>query len=88
VLKGLSVPVNSLSFEYTLPDPDHKALACLELTEKLYGDKALYNISRDEAYQMFFREPVPAAELRKLILAEDFNKKNFGNYGDIYVKKY
>ena len=88
VLKGLSTPVNSLSFEYTLPDPEKKALACINLTEKLYNGKALYNISRDEAYQMHFSEPVSGEELKNLLVAENFDKKHFGNYGDIYVKKF
>ena len=88
VLKGLSIPVNSLSFEYTLPDPENKVLACINLTEKLYEGKALYNISRDEVYKMHFSEPVSGEELKNLLVAEHFNKKNFGNYGDIYVKKY
>ena len=87
VLKGLSKPVKGLSFEYTLPDPPKKTLACLDLTERLYKGNALYNICRDESYEMYYQEPVSGTELKKLIASEQFNIKNFGGYGDIYVKK-
>ncbi|MEJ7766264.1 MAG: FkbM family methyltransferase [Chitinophagaceae bacterium] len=85
VLKGLSTPVKNLSFEYTLPDPQNKAIACINLTEEIYQGRATYNVSRDEAYSMHFKEPVSGEVLKKLISSTDFNLKNFGGYGDIYV---
>lgn len=87
VLKGLSTPVKGLSFEYTLPDPGKRALSCIASTEQLYNGNALYNICRDEAYEMYFKNPVSGMELKKLIASNQFNTTNFGGYGDIYVKQ-
>lgn len=86
VLKGLSAPVKALSFEYTLPEPGNKALQCIELLDKLYNGKIVLNICRDEAYEMHFKNWVTIAEIKKLIISDEFSNKNFGNYGDIYVK--
>lgn len=87
VLKGLSTPIKALSFEYTLPDPQKKALECLSLVDKLYSGKALYNICKDEDYKMHFSSFVTAGELEKLLSSDSFNDGKFGNYGDIYVKR-
>lgn len=85
VLKGLSRPVKSLSFEYTLPEPDNKAIACVKKLNELYGNKVKYNIARDESYTMKFKEWQSAEGLLALIQSEEFKTENFGNYGDIYV---
>ncbi len=87
VLKGLSRPIKALSVEYTLPDPHHKNIACLEKLETLYQDKALYNLCRDEAYTMHFSTWQTIDTIKKMIASDVFNRANFGNYGDIYVKR-
>jgi len=86
VLKGLQTAVPYLSFEYTIPEPAGKTIACVERIEELYGGKVLFNICRDEAWQMHFDSWMPAAELLALMRSADFTASSFGNYGDIYVK--
>ena len=87
VLKGLTTPVKALSFEYTLPDPHQKALECLNIIDKLYNGRALYNICKDEAYTMHFPAFVAQDKLRELLTSDLFCDGKFGNYGDIYVKQ-
>jgi len=87
VMKGLSTPVKALSFEYTLPHQKDQAIACVELLDKLYNNRALFNICRDEAYQMRFDKWMEAGELLTILKSDEFNKSNYGVYGDIYVKK-
>jgi FkbM family methyltransferase len=86
VLKGLSKPVKALSFEYTLPHQKDKAIECIGILDNLYKGKALYNICRDEAYEMKFHEWISAAEIIQLVEGNTFNIENFGLYGDVYAK--
>jgi FkbM family methyltransferase len=85
VLKGMTRPVKSLSVEYTLPDPQQKTLACLELLEKIYDQKALFNISVEESYELKFQEWITGNQLKQILNSPDFATENFGGYGDIYV---
>jgi FkbM family methyltransferase len=86
VLKGLSQPIKALSVEYTLPDPHQKNIACVEKLESLYQGKAVYNLCRDEAYSMHFHTWQTVDAIKGIITSAQFNRANFGNYGDIYVK--
>jgi FkbM family methyltransferase len=85
VLKGLSQPVKSLSFEYTLPDPQQKTIACIEAIEKIYDSNARFNISVEESYAFKFPEWKDGHQLKQLINSPEFSTENFGGYGDIYV---
>ncbi|MBC7903115.1 MAG: FkbM family methyltransferase [Gemmatimonadaceae bacterium] len=85
VLKGLSSTVKFLSFEYTLPEPDNKAIACLHRITELYGGKVRFNIARDEAYSFKFPDWQSAESMIALVSGPDFVSDNFGNYGDIYA---
>jgi len=85
VLKGLTVPVKYISFEYTLPDPGHSTLACIALIEKIYNEDVRFNLSVEETYSMKFSEWKTASALKILLKSEEFNAENFGGYGDIYV---
>ena len=87
VIKGLSTPVKSLSFEYTLPHQKDQAAKCVELLDKLYNTHAIFNICRDEAYKMKFDKWMNATEILTILKSEGFNKNNYGVYGDIYVKR-
>jgi FkbM family methyltransferase len=88
VLKGLTNKVDSLSFEYTMPDNQQKTLACLKTIDQLYQGKALYNICKDEEFNMHFTNWVEIGELEKIIVNPDlFNQAHFGPYGDIYIKR-
>ncbi len=86
VLNGLTQTVKSLSFEYTIPEPGNKTILCIDRINTLYANKAVFNICRDELYEMKFAEWITGPALKKLIESPEFNTENFGNYGDIYVK--
>ena len=86
VIKGLSTPVKALSFEYTLPHLKEQVITCVDLLDELYKKKALFNICRDESYAMKFDNWMDAEKLKIILKSEEFNKGNYGVYGDIYVK--
>jgi FkbM family methyltransferase len=86
VIKGLSTAVKALSFEYTLPHMKEQVITCVDLLDELYKKKAMFNICRDEAYAMKFDEWMNAESLKGVLKSEEFNKSNYGVYGDIYVK--
>jgi|SRR5688572_11161377 len=86
VIKGLSTPVTAMSFEYTLPHQREQVINCVELLDKLYKKKAVFNICRDESYAMKFDDWMEAEKLKTILKSEEFNKRNYGVYGDIYVK--
>lgn len=85
VLKGLSKKIKALSFEYTLPDPYSKTLACMNILKDVYGDYARYNISVEESYTMKFDNWKTGEEIISLLNSSDFTTDEFGGYGDIYV---
>lgn len=85
VLKGLSQPVKNLSFEYTLPDPQQKALACIDTIENIYDQNARFNISAEESYALKFPDWINGHQLKLLLNSPEFTPENFGGYGDIYV---
>ena len=87
VIKGLSTPVKALSFEYTLPHLKEQVITCVDLLDALYKKEARFNICRDESYAMKFDEWMDAEKLKIILTSEEFNKNNYGVYGDIYVKK-
>lgn len=87
VLKGISTTVPYMSFEYTIPEPEEKAAACIARIHEIYQGKALFNICRDEAWQMHFNEWQTSDAIINLINSPQFTQQNFGNYGDIYVKR-
>lgn len=86
VLKGLETVVPYLSFEYTIPEPAGKTLACINRINELYSGRAAFNVCRDEAWHMYFDEWISANELLTLMNSKEFTNDRFGNYGDIYVK--
>ena len=86
VIKGLSTPVKALSFEYTLPHLKEQVIHCVELLDELYKTKAVFNICRDESYAMKFDNWMDADRLKNILKSNEFNKDNYGIYGDIYVK--
>ncbi|HZI54901.1 MAG TPA: FkbM family methyltransferase [Chitinophagaceae bacterium] len=86
VIKGLSTPVKALSFEYTLPHQKEQVITCVELLDSLYKKQAVFNICRDESYAMKFDNWMDADKLKIILKSDEFNKSNYGVYGDIYVR--
>jgi FkbM family methyltransferase len=80
VLAGLSSPLESLSFEFTVPEENDKALACIDRLESL--GRYSYNYSLAESMTLASREWVSAAEFRK-IFAE---MRQEGTWGDAYAR--
>ena len=60
---------------------------CVDLLDELYKKRALFNICRDESYAMKFNDWMNAEKLKNILKSEEFNKNNYGVYGDIYVKQ-
>jgi len=87
VIKGMSTPVRALSFEYTLPHLKEQVIICVDLLNGLYKKKVMFNICRDESYAMKFDDWMDAEKLKTILRSEEFNKNNYGVYGDIYVKE-
>jgi FkbM family methyltransferase len=82
VLKGLSVPVPMISFEYTVPEQPERAILCLEQIEKYNPDaECNYSIGEDLVWAL----PVwlSGQDMRTHILSGAFNETCFG---DIYVR--
>ena len=81
VLKGLTKPVNMISFEYTVPEQPHRAIQCIDQIEK-YNPQIACNYSIGEDL-VWAGEWLTADSMRTLILSEQFQATCFG---DIYVK--
>lgn len=82
VLKGLTQPIEMISFEYTVPEQPERALMCLDQIEKHNPQiECNYSIGEDLVWAM--SEWVPSGEMRALILSQAFQKTSFG---DIYVR--
>jgi FkbM family methyltransferase len=82
VLKGLSTPVNMLSFEYLLPDRKQKAIECLNLI-KMINPESLCNYSIGENMEFENTEWIP---IDNMIFNIDNNKLVTPSIGDIYIK--
>lgn len=79
VLKGLSEPVGSLSFEY-LPASVSVALECLDLLSSI-GDYE-FNVSVGERFAMEYPDWVDSGEIRKRLSALPAGGKS----GDVYAR--
>lgn len=82
VLKGLTQPIEMISFEYTVPEQPDRALMCLDQIEK-YSRQIECNYSIGEDLVWAMSEWIPASEMRALIRSQEFQKTSFG---DIYVR--
>jgi len=80
VLRGLSIPLASLSFEFTAPEESEKTLACLERLETL--GRYVYNYSLSEDMTLAMPEWLPAAAFRD-VLSGMHDK---GTWGDVYAR--
>ena len=83
VLKGLSKPVNYISFEYTVPEQISRVSECIEQIEKT-NPKIECNYSIGES--MVFHSPnwLSVEKMKKHIFTKEFTNTGFG---DVYVRK-
>jgi FkbM family methyltransferase len=82
VLKGLSYPVDVISFEYTVPEQTQKIVDCIKQIEKI-NNNTLFNYSIAENMELAFSEWVTSEKMIDYIHAEKFQSSNFG---DIYSR--
>jgi FkbM family methyltransferase len=82
VLKGLSIPIKNISFEYTVPENLDRLINCLDQII-LINPNATFNYSISETMELVLPMGISGEEIKKLVQTEDFIKTNFG---DIYVK--
>lgn len=84
VLKGLSKPVNIISFEYAIPENKHSLLQCIDRIIKIGEDyTVLFNYSVGESMELSLKNWIPKNEILKEIESNRFINSDFG---DIYVK--
>lgn len=83
VLKGLSKPIDLLSFEYVFPEQKWNAIKCLEQINKSTNGQVLCNYSVGESLIWGLKEWCNPNEMISYI--ENGKFISFG-FGDIYVK--
>jgi len=83
VLNGLSSPVESLSFEYTVPEQTEKALMCLKRVVDIMGRSIKCNYSMGESMEWALENWSTPEEMEIIINSSNFNKTGFE---DIYIR--
>jgi hypothetical protein len=83
VLKGLSIPIKVLSFEYTVPERIESAIECLDIVKKLHQDQVWFNYSIGETMELSLANWVNFEELKLEMRSERFLNSSAG---DIYAK--
>lgn len=82
VLKGLSTPVELISYEYS-PEQKDRAIACLHRIRDNSAGNVACNYSEGESMDWSLKEWITPKAMEDLILSPGFMKAGFG---DIYVK--
>lgn len=82
VLKGLSVAVPVISFEYTTPEQTHKLYECLDVLQALDASYAC-NYSAGEENRFLLENWISVPEFKALV-AKDVHAMQ--GFGDVYVK--
>ncbi len=84
VLKGLSQPVEYMSFEYTVPEKKDAVVKCLDRIIEISGNnKVLFNYSVGESMIWKLEKWLTPEEMKEEIDSTRFLKSDFG---DIYSK--
>jgi len=82
VLKGLTQPVEMISFEYTVPEQPGRAIACIEQVAVHHAHiECNYSIGEDLVWAM--EEWISPVAMKSLIVTEKFMGTSFG---DIYIR--
>lgn len=80
VLKGLSKPINCISFEYAVPEQIEQSINCIEQINKIAGNVEC-NYSRGESMEWANEKWLSADEMVNFIRTGKLK-----GFGDIYVK--
>ncbi len=83
VLKGLTQPIDIISFEYTVPEQTQNIFNCLNQIEK-YNRNIECNFSTAESMEFSLIEWLSIDEFKNLIKSSEFISTGFG---DLYVRK-
>lgn len=82
VLKGLSKPINVISFEYTVPEQTDKIIECIEQIER--NDLNIEcNYSIGESMDFLYHEWKSVSEMKEHVHSQEFIDTHFG---DVYVR--
>jgi FkbM family methyltransferase len=83
VLKGLTKPIDFISFEYTVPEQTNNAIKCLVQIEN--NDKNIEcNYSIGESMEFVLSEWLSVEKMKECIVSKEFIESGFG---DIYVRR-
>jgi len=82
VIKGLTTPVNLISFEYTTPEQTMRAIDCLTQIERV-NNNIECNYSIGESMEFALGNWLPVNQMKEHVLSRQFIDSDFG---DIYVR--
>lgn len=82
VLKGLTRPINIISFEYTTPEQTDKAILCIKRIASV-NPHTEYNYSVGESMKFSLEKWIGIDEMLRLVNSQIFIKTAFG---DIYAR--
>jgi len=83
VLKGLSLPINYISFEYALPEQKDKTIECIKRISEITGNNSLFNYSTGESMEFALKEWISTDKMLDLAGSKIFEDTGFG---DIYAQ--
>lgn len=83
VLKGLTQPVNTISFEYTVPEQTNKVIECMEQIDRIYSDVEC-NYSIGESMVFALKDWLSVKEMEEHVITKEFVGTGFG---DVYVRR-
>ena len=81
VLRGLSIPVKALSFEYSTPEQNLQTQDCLQILSKI-NPEIQCNYSVGETLKLELSEWLSSEKMMEHVNSDDFQRTGFG---DIYV---
>ncbi|MFZ4400852.1 MAG: FkbM family methyltransferase [Bacteroidales bacterium] len=82
VLNGLSKSIDTISYEYTVPEQTDRALMCLKRIIEINGENIRCNYSIGESMEWALKEWISPDEMIREIHSQAFINSGFG---DIYV---
>ncbi len=83
VLKGLTHPIDTISYEYAVPEQTDKAVLCLQRIMEISNNKVSCNYSIGESMKWALTEWLTPEQMIAEITSQKFTDTGFG---DIYIK--
>lgn len=82
VLRGLTKPINMISFEYTVPEQTNKGIDCIKQIEK-NNSNIECNYSVGESMELASDQWLSAEKMKEFFYSKEFCDTGFG---DVYVR--